>query len=122
MRFDNTLFRSILLEVEARALRGDLPVASAEFGAMTPENPDTADEHAVLMVEGGWLGGFLPGDGPPRAVVQCLTPAGAEVLAAIRDDAVWAEVEDVDAKYGGLPKDLLLEVAQAISSRRRSGP
>jgi hypothetical protein len=109
MRRNWDMIRAVLLDAE------EAPIAQAPAGFLSPSEAVeiAADNHVTMLVEAGYLGET---DTPIVESDQgniALTWAGYELLEAIRDDSVWATCQSAIAMNGGgLPTDLLLEVAR----------
>ena len=105
MKRDWHILRAILLNAEEGVSDRTLSI-----------NEDLLQGHIAMA----YSAGFLSGEIEPS-----LTWSGHEFLDAVRDDAVWAVCYRAIAwNCGGLPSDLILEIARDASEKKRlsSGP
>lgn len=102
MRRNWDTIRAVLLAIEAGGGRYEI-------------RPDDGDvfAHACMLSSGG----YLAAEGH-RAI---LTHTGRDLLDAIRDDRVWGLCQQViTLNGGGLPTDLLIDVARGAIRARAS--
>lgn len=94
LRRDFNLIRLILIEAEQP---GGHPFRYDQFDRRMVQN------HLMLLVEGGLLEGTVirEGNGLIRVDVERLTWAGHDLLAQIRDDAVWQSAQGIAVDPNG---------------------
>ena len=114
MKRDLDLIRQLLLETE----RQEEPF---EMDGLAFEGSDPARiaYHAALLAEAGLIEGIDTSTmGGSNFCVRGMTNAGHDFLETIRDSATWQAIcERLDAA-GGLPLDLVKEVALHILRER----
>jgi hypothetical protein len=106
MKRDFELIHKLLLELEKEPPDSDgLDVNDVHSGDRAMQ------EHAVLIVEAGLANGVVVRtlDGQVAVVLERLTWAGHDFMAATRDATVWAKAKRLMVERGGgLTFDLLL--------------
>ena len=98
MKRDFDVIRLILRDVEANP-PGQL-IQKFFYDGISDE---VVQEHACMVVDAGLVVGTIiePLDGPRRAMVQRLTPAGHDFVDSAADDGTWSKVKTKIMSSGG---------------------
>ena len=113
MRLRPELVRDLLLAVEEY-----LPYRAEEFAWPEYASEQEVDYHCIILIDAGLLKGTHSRalSGKDRVLVERLTPKGHEYLDALRNEAVFSEVQkQLSARnLASISLDILLKLTQKV--------